>query len=435
MSNHPGSDPGNPDSGKRPRFGGPPPVPGGRPAPAAEEAWRPQAPPPPTGTWKPAPPPPPGYAPAPPVDEPPVAIPVPQESVGVRVRKPLRTKRSSDMGGLLALFVMLLTAAGGLGYYMLWRQQQQALETLREAALRAEQAAVPPEPSPVEPPPERPQRGRARPDSTADSKGSGALEGLLGADTDANPADAKPARPKGAAAGRPAPRPMPDTPRAGAATPDTMAADTTVPDRSMSGGSGNSARPNQPPPPAPEAAVPPSPPADVEAALQAAYAAMCGGKFDDAAARLGTVSGGSDRSVDERLKRWQRLLEYARGYADLRTKAYRAAAGGREYDLGDRVIVVIEMNEDTLVYKDSGKNKRVPRNEVPTSIDRAIVEQWLGSDGRAANHLFLGASHLVKERPSPADASREWQRAAAGGEPDGRMLEPLVEDPVIVGGR
>ena len=57
----------------------------------------------------------------------------------------------------------------------------------------------------------------------------------------------------------------------------------------------------------------------------------------------------------------------------------------------------------------------------------------VGRDGRAANHLFLGASHLARDRPSPTDALREWRRAASAGESDGMLLlYPLVMDSVIV---
>lgn len=398
------SESGSPDPGRRPRFAGPPPVPGARPAPAAAEpSWQAQAPPPPSGTWRPSAPPPPGQrAPAAEVSPPVVAAPIEAaaaDGVAIRSRRPLRAKRSSDMAGLLAVFVMLLAAAGGLGYYMLWQQQQEALRALKAAAREAAPAdAAPAAPvTPVEPPL---VAARRRPAKDDESVGSGALDAIVGDVAATTPRDTVP---------RMEPPARPVTP---AMQPSA---------------------PPDPPATPPEPATPATAPAAVEEALRAAYAAMCGGDFAGAEQRLETLSAGDDAAVGERLERWRRLLHYARGYADLRQKAY-AVAGGREFDLGDRVIVVVEIDDERIVYRDSGKQRRLPRGEVPDAVDRAIVEQWLGSDGRAANHLFLGAHHLAKERPSPADATREWRRAASGGEADGRMLEPLVNDPVIVGG-
>lgn len=398
-----------PDPGRRPRFTGPPPVPGPRPAASAPEpAWQAQAPPPPAGTWRPAAPPPPASrAPAAdvaPVAAPPVVAPPAHDGMEIRARRPIRAKRSSDMAGLLAIFVMLLAAAGGLGYFLLWQQQQEALRALRESAARADAAAVDAgvaAATPVEPPTVATRRRPAKDD--ADSAGSGALDSLVGAVA---------TTPRGDDDSRMAPRARPVPPPMQAAPPPAPPATR-----------------NDPAP----SATPSSEPAVVEEALRAAYAAMCGGDFAAAAERLEPLSAGDDAALHERLERWRRLLHYARGYADLREKAY-AVAGGREYDLGDRVIVVVEIDDERIVYRDSGKQRRLPRSEVPDPIDRAIVEQWLGSDGRAANHLFIGANQLAKERPSPADATREWRRATSGGEADGRLLEPLVNDPVIVGG-
>lgn len=401
------SESGSPDPGRRPRFAGPPPVPGARPAAASPEpAWQAQTPPPPSGTWRPSAPPPPGRG-TPAADVAPVApapvVAATHDGVEVRARRPIRAKRSSDMAGLLAVFVMLLVAAGGLGYYLLWQQQQEALRALKAAAREA--AAVDPGPAaataPAESPPAVARRRPAK--DEAASAGSGALDALVGDVAATPPGDGTPRMTPPV---RPAPPTMPAAVRPVA--------------------------PTTPPEPVPPA-TPATAPAAVEEALRAAYDAMCGGDFAGAAERLEPLSAGDDEAVRERLERWRRLLHYARGYADLRQKAY-AVAGGREYDLGDRVIVVVEIDDERVVYRDSGKQRRLPRDEVPDTVDRAIVEQWLGSDGRAANHLFLGAHHLAKERPSPADATREWRRAASGGEADGRMLEPLVNDPVIVGG-
>lgn len=173
-------------------------------------------------------------------------------------------------------------------------------------------------------------------------------------------------------------------------------------------------------------------PAAIERALQVAYAAIRNGDFDAASAVIDSVVVGADPAIRARLDRWKRFTVYARGYSELRAKAYRAAVNS-EFEIGDRVIVIVEVDGEQIVLRDSGKQMSMRLDELPAEIDRAIIEQWVGRDGRAANHLFLGASHLARDRPSPTDALREWRRAASAGESDGMLLlYPLVMDSVIV---
>jgi hypothetical protein len=180
------------------------------------------------------------------------------------------------------------------------------------------------------------------------------------------------------------------------------------------------------------AQTPPFDPAAIEKSLQVAYAAIRNGDFDAASAVIDSVVAGADPALRARLDRWKRFTACAKGYSELRAKAYRAAVSS-EFEIGDRVIIIVEIDEEQLIFRDSGKQMKVRLDELPTEIDRAIVEQWVGRDGRAANHLFLGASHLARDRPSPDDALREWRCAASAGESDGMlMLYPLIMDSVIV---
>jgi len=185
-------------------------------------------------------------------------------------------------------------------------------------------------------------------------------------------------------------------------------------------------------PPTSTAQASPFDPAAIERALQVAYAAIRNGDFDAASAVIDSVVVGADPAIRARLDRWKRFTVYARGYSELRAKAYRAAVNS-EFEIGDRVIVIVEIDGEQIVFRDSSKQMSMRLDELPAEIDRAIIEQWVGRDGRAANHLFLGASHLARDRPSPTDALREWRRAASAGESDGMLLlYPLVMDSVIV---
>ena len=341
--------------------------------------------------------------------------------VVVRSRRPVSVRRSSDIGGLLAVFMLLLAAAGGLGYYFLWQQQQDALKRLAEQAKRDAEAAQPqPTDLAVAEPavaPTTPQKRRGKGAGAGESEpadGSGALGDLLGQDA---------AAPSPAATARPDAMERPAMPRPSATQAEPPMRQNTTP------ATAEVPAPAVPTPSPPSAAA--SDPAAIEKALRAAYAAIRSGDFDAASGAIDSVESGDDEAIRDRLARWKRFTGYAKGFKELREKAYQAASNS-EFELDDRIIIIIEIDDERIVYRDSGKQQRMRLEDLPPEIDRAIVEQWLGRDGRAANHLFLGASHLAKDRPSPADASREWRRAAAGGEADGRLLEPLVKDPVIL---
>jgi hypothetical protein len=83
-----------------------------------------------------------------------------------------------------------------------------------------------------------------------------------------------------------------------------------------------------------------------------------------------------------------------------------------------------------VTYKFEGRIMRVPRDQLDPALAMAIVEKWFAADGRAANHLFLGAHWLCLDPPQPKRARAEWQIAGDGGE-DVDLLLALCDDPVI----
>ena len=83
-----------------------------------------------------------------------------------------------------------------------------------------------------------------------------------------------------------------------------------------------------------------------------------------------------------------------------------------------------------FIYKLAGKIELIPRDRVDPRIAMAIVESWFDTDGRAANHLFLGARWLCLDPPDTRRARADWQIAGDGGEQVGPLLM-LLDDPVI----
>ena len=170
----------------------------------------------------------------------------------------------------------------------------------------------------------------------------------------------------------------------------------------------------------------------LEASLRDAHRALQREEFDTADRTIKAASSevGDDVDANSRLERWRLFATYARGFIGYREKAFEAATAGRQYEADGRTFSVIEITPTMFIYKLAGKIERVPRDRVDPRIAMAIVESWFDTDGRAANHLFLGAHWLCLDPPDTRRARSEWQIAGDGGEQVGPLLL-LVDDPVI----
>lgn len=197
--------------------------------------------------------------------------------------------------------------------------------------------------------------------------------------------------------------------------------------------------------PAPATVPRPVPPAvDVEKVRVAVGAAIAKGfealRRQDFRAAQREFDSVAERALDDqvatdRLQRWRQLALYAEKYPEYRAQAFAsAAATAGTYDAGGRQIGVVEFTAREFVYRDSrrpGRTLRVPRDAIPPDVERVLVEKWFAADGRAANHLFLGAAALARREPDLETARRDWKAAAAGGEASGRLLLELLDDPAV----
>ena len=172
--------------------------------------------------------------------------------------------------------------------------------------------------------------------------------------------------------------------------------------------------------------------AGVDKALTEAYAAIQRQEFD--AAQLAITAAGRDVGDDvdaaTRVERWRLFAAYTMEFFTYQAQAFAAANAGREFEANGVRFSLIEIKPDQVIYKAAGRIERVPRKLVDRRIEMAIVERWFAADGRAANHLFLGARWLSYDPPDVQRARREWQIAGDGGE----TVEPLMallDDPVI----
>jgi hypothetical protein len=163
-----------------------------------------------------------------------------------------------------------------------------------------------------------------------------------------------------------------------------------------------------------------------------AFKALQRGEFDtaDRAIKAADSHVGDDVEAATRIERWRLLATYAREFNKFREQAIAAANAGREFQVDGKPFSVIEITPDMFIYKQAGKIERVPRERVDPRIELAVVEGWFEADGRAANHLFLGARWLCLDPPNPSRARAEWRIAGDGGE-QVAPLNALLEDPVI----
>jgi hypothetical protein len=170
----------------------------------------------------------------------------------------------------------------------------------------------------------------------------------------------------------------------------------------------------------------------LDKALGDAFKAIQRGEFDtaDRAIKAADSHVGDDVEAATRLERWRLLATYAREFAGFRERAFAAANDGRDYEIDGKPFAIIEITPDLVVYRWDGENKRVPRDQLPPRVELAVVEGWFANDGRAANHLFLGARWLCLDPPNPARARAEWRIAGDGGE-QVAPLTALLDDPVI----
>lgn len=169
-----------------------------------------------------------------------------------------------------------------------------------------------------------------------------------------------------------------------------------------------------------------------DGALAKAYEALRQEDFDAADRLLADEERqvGDDVEAATRLERWRLLAGYAREFTRFRAQAFAAANEGREYEIDGSRFAIIEITPEMFVFRQAGQNKRVPRAEVDPRLEMAIVEAWFAGDGRAANHLFLGAGWLCLDSSDLRRARAEWTIAGEGGEAAEPLLA-LLDDPVI----
>ncbi len=148
----------------------------------------------------------------------------------------------------------------------------------------------------------------------------------------------------------------------------------------------------------------------------------------DAARKLAA----GDSALERRVAGWRQFADLAEEYVGQRKLALQNFGQARDLEVGDVRISVIEVTPQQFVYRHAGRNSRVPHEKIPEPIVQAIVNARFAADGRPVNHLYVGARQLARPRMDLQAARSAWAKARAAGE-DTSLLEPLLQDPLIVG--
>ena len=324
----------------------------------------------------------------------------------IRLR-PTVVYRKQSGGGLVLLLVIAALAAAAAGLYWL---KFKAPQPVAERPTPRERPAAPPAVAAPAP--------SAKPGRERREERFGVPDRAVSTDA---PPDVQPAR-------RRKPRPPDDAPLAQAATP-------ALPPRSAPEPAADAR--NQPParqmtpPPAPSG-DPQTPAEDarrVEASLARVRDALRDGDFAAAGAAVKDAAEAAATNASRtRVGRWEELVTFAKGFAGYRDQALATVVAGQEYDIDDKKVIVVEVDDRKFVYRYAGKNKTTPRDRIPGGIVMAIVTAWF--DDNPANDLYVGAYHATKAEPAFTKARAAWEKARAAGA-DASALLPLLDDPVL----
>jgi len=204
---------------------------------------------------------------------------------------------------------------------------------------------------------------------------------------------------------------------------------------------GNPVEPPRPAPPRPSTPPEPEPAAPLDAASSRTLdghlsAALAGIRAGDAQATTAALEAAAriaspDADATERVSRWELLATYAAEFRTHRDRALAAAAQGREYAVEDRVIAVVDVDDDKIVYRDGGRTQRMPRDRIPEALLLAIVEAWHAGNPQPGNAMILGSYHATRSPPDLQAARDQWTTAMFAGEPTGRALLDILKDPVL----
>jgi len=210
----------------------------------------------------------------------------------------------------------------------------------------------------------------------------------------------------------PEPSPEPPTPEPPTPTPEPLP------------------NPEPSPEPAPSPEREPLTPAEkdeLEKALTGARQAM--GQRDQAAVteHLATAKRlARTKEQKAKLARLKELNHYVKEFWRSVDEAYANLKPSTTIQIGNAEAAVVEVNQEALVLRYFGRNRRILRDEMPSGLAMAIANTWFTDD--PANKVIKGALLAVDPNGRPEEARRLWQEAAAAGVNVGDLMAVLDDE-------
>ena len=183
------------------------------------------------------------------------------------------------------------------------------------------------------------------------------------------------------------------------------------------------------PEPEPDPSPEPLTPAEKEAlkkALVGARTAM--GERDQAAVIENLAAAKALARTDEQkamVKRLEELNHYVKEFWSSVDEAYINLQPSTTIPIGTAEAAIVEVTPQELTLRYFGRNKTIPRNDMPSGLAMAIANTWFTND--PANKVVKGALQFVDPNGRKDEARRLWQEAQAAGV-DVAPLMPVLDD-------
>ncbi len=160
--------------------------------------------------------------------------------------------------------------------------------------------------------------------------------------------------------------------------------------------------------------------------LSDARAALENQEFAEAKRLLAKAKTMPAREKDhEKRERLSMLTDYASEYWKAVDDALDRLQSGNELTIGERTVMLIEINDRQLVVRSQGQNRTYQRDNLPMWFRVWLADSWFDKNA-ASTKVFRGAMMAVSSEYSEEEAKKVWQEA----ERDGADLAdlPLVLD-------
>jgi hypothetical protein len=175
--------------------------------------------------------------------------------------------------------------------------------------------------------------------------------------------------------------------------------------------------------------------AQVVSAMKSARESLTNSEVNRARKQLAAVMSVPKTAMHEQqFERLSRLIDYNASFQSLLETALGSFRGGSELKIGNTYISIVEINDELVIIRAVGMNKRYRRHEIPPKLAIVFVETAIKEE--PAVLLAKGAYILSREKPPEELRSKalDWlTKAAATNAAEVDSLLPVFEDEYELG--